>query len=176
MKRWLWVIAGVIVGVPLLAFIIGTFLPRDHVASMTMDLTAPPERVWALISDFEGTPKWRTDITRVRVDPPAGGAVRFTESSSHGDIPFEVVRQEPPRLQVVRIVDDDQPFGGTWTWELQPTGSGTRLTITEAGFIKNAIFRTMGALFFSPADTIDAYLRALAKGLGESAEPRSRQP
>jgi len=174
--RWVWVIVGVVIGLPVMAFVIGTFLPRDHVATMAIDLKAPPERVWALISDFAGTPKWRTDITRLRMDPPVRGAVRFTESTSQGDVTFEVVHQESPRVQVVRVVDDDQPFGGTWTWDLQATGSGTRLTITEAGFIKNAMFRTMGALFFSPADTIDGYLRALAKTLGESAEPHTRQP
>ena len=175
-KRWLWAIVGVVIGLPVLAFVIGMFLPRGHVVSMSIDLRASPERVWLLISDFAGTPQWRADITRVRIDPPSGGAVRFTESSSQGDVPFEVVRQDPPRLQVVRVVDDDQPFGGTWTWDLQPAGSGTRLTITESGFIKSAIFRTLGALFFSPSDTIEGYLRALAGALSESAEPHAPQP
>ena len=72
----------------------------------------------------------------------------------------------------MRIVDDEQPFGGTWTWEIEPAASGSRLTITENGFVKSPIFRVMGAVFFSPTATMDAYLRALAKTLGETAEPK----
>ena len=172
MKRWLLVLAGILVGVPLLAYVAGVFIPRDHIAAMTLDLAAPPERVWALISDFEGTPKWRSDITGVRMTPQPDGKIRFTEASSMGEIPFEVVSQAPPSRQVIRVVDDDQPFGGIWTWELERTPSGTRVTITEAGFVKSPIFRTMGLLFFSPTETIDSYLRALSAALGDSAQPR----
>ena len=76
--------------------------------------------------------------------------------------------QQPPRKQVLKIVDDGQPFGGTWTWQLEPNGSGTRLAITEAGFVKNPMFRFMGAMFWSPTDTIRDYLKALAAHLGDT--------
>jgi uncharacterized protein YndB with AHSA1/START domain len=175
MKRWMLVVLGVVIGLPLAAYGAGSFIPRNHVARLEIDLAAPPGRVWNLISDFQNTPSWRPDITRVRMDPVTAGAFRFTETSSEGDMPFEVVRQEPPNRQIVRIVDDNQPFGGTWTWRLEPQGAGTRLTISEDGFIKNPLFRLMGAFFFSPTDTIDRYLRDLAKALGEKAEPRAPQ-
>jgi uncharacterized protein YndB with AHSA1/START domain len=171
MKRWVRVLLAVVIGVPVLAYGAGVLIPRDHVASLSIDLAAPPDRVWPLISDFGNTAKWRSDITAVRLQPQPDGRVRFLEASSQGEIPFEVVSQEAPHRPVVRVVDDDQPFGGTWTWDLQPSGTGTRLTITEAGFVKSPIFRTMGLIFFSPTQTIDAYLRALAKALGETAVP-----
>ena len=173
MTRWLIIILAVVVGLPLLAYGIGMFVPRNHVASLTIDLAAAPEKVWALVSDVANTPKWRTDITAVRMQPQPDGRVRFVETSSMGDVPFEVVSQTAPTGQVIRVLDDDQPFGGTWTWELVPAGSGTRVKVTEAGFVKSPIFRTMGLMFFSPTDTIDGYLRALAKALGESAVPHS---
>lgn len=172
MKRRLLILLGIVIGVPLLAYLVGLFVPRDHVASLSIDLAAPPQRVWSLVSDFENTPKWRTDITGVASTPQPDGKLRFTESSSQGEIPFEVVSQEPPHRQVVRVVDDDQPFGGTWTWDLEPSGSGTRLTITEAGFVRNPMFRAMALVFFSPTDTIDGYLRSLARALGENATPK----
>lgn len=169
---WLGLVLAVIVGVPLVAYVAGSFLPRDHVARMTIELSTPPDRVWALVSDVGGTARWRSDLRRVELIPTEGGPVRFVETSKQGDVTFEIVRQEPPRLQVVRVVDEGQPFGGTWTWEIEESGAGTRLTITEAGFVKNTIFRVMSRLFFPPTATIEAYLRALAKELGEGAEPR----
>lgn len=169
---WLSIILGVLVGLPLVLVAILSALPRDHLARMSIDLKAPPDRVWALVSDVGGTARWRSDIKGVEMQPVSGSRVRFVEIGENGRIPFEIVSQEPPRRQVVRVVDDDQPFGGTWTWELEAAGSGSRLVITEEGFVKNPLFWVLGKLFFSPAATIEAYLRALAKELGENAEPQ----
>jgi uncharacterized protein YndB with AHSA1/START domain len=168
---WLWVVLAVVLGLPLVGFLIGTVLPRDHVARMAITLNSPPERVWTLISDFAGAARWRTDVRTVEMRPSAQGPLRFVETSKQGAVTFELVSQEPPRRQVTRVVDEDQPFGGTWTWEIEQNGGGARVTITEAGFIKSPLFRVMGKLFFPPTATIDAYLRALAKELGETATP-----
>jgi len=176
MKRWLLILGGIILGVVLLTYVAGIFIPRDHVAAMSIDLNKDPGTVWSLISDFGNTAKWRTDISSVRMDPPVDGKVRFTESGSQGDVQFEVVSQQMMFRQSVRVVDDDQPFGGVWTWQLERMLDGpapkTRLTITEAGFIKSPIFRTIGKFLFSPTDTIESYLTALAKALGETALPQ----
>jgi uncharacterized protein YndB with AHSA1/START domain len=171
-RLWMWIVGGIVIGVPLLLFIVGSLVPRDHVARMTIDLSSPPDRVWGFISDVGQTKAWRSDISKVVITPNPGGPLRFTETTSNGDVPFELVSQDPPRRQVVRVIDDDQPFGGTWTWELAPTPAGTRLTLTEAGFVKNAFFRALGLIFFSPYDTLNGYLKSLAKALGDSAEPR----
>lgn len=163
---WLWIVLGVVVGVPLLAFVIGSALPRDHVARVSIRVNSTPERVWALVSDLGGTARWRSDVIKVELSPP-----RFVETTKQGKVTFEIVSQQPPSRQVVRVVDDDQPFGGTWTWELAPEGGGTRVTITEAGFVKNPLFRVMAKLFFPPTRTMEGYLRSLATELGETATP-----
>jgi uncharacterized protein YndB with AHSA1/START domain len=168
--RWPWIAGGVVVGIPAALALIGAFVPRNHVARVGITLKSAPEKVWSMISDFAGTPRWRKDVSKVELTS-SGSPVRFTEHSKQGKVPFEVVSQEPPNRQVVRVVDDDQPFGGTWTWELSPEGGGTRLLITEAGFVKNPIFRAVGLVFFKPTATLEAYLRGLAGELGESAAP-----
>ena len=174
MKRWMFILGGVILGLPLLAYVAGLFIPRDHVASSSIVLDKTPDAVWALVSDFAQSAKWRADITKVRMDPPVDGKVRFTESGTQGDVQFEVISQQPPFRQSVRVVDEGQPFGGVWTWQLDSVDTPapkTRVTLTEAGFIKSPIFRTMGKLFYSPTDTMDSYLIALARALGENALP-----
>jgi uncharacterized protein YndB with AHSA1/START domain len=169
---WLSIGLAIVVAVPLALLGLGALLPRDHVARVAIELTSPPERVFAVVSDFGGTARWRDDVKTVEMKSGPPGTVRFVETGKHGKITFELVSQEPPRRQVVRVVDDDQPFGGAWTWEIEPTSTGSRLTITEAGFIKNPLFRVMGKLFFSPSATLESYLSSLARELGEDARPR----
>ena len=169
---WILIVPGCILGLLGVAIIAGMLLPRDHLARMTLSVNAPADRVWALVSDVAGTARWRADIQKVEVQSAPGEPVRFVETSKQGAIPFVVVSQEAPRRQVVRVVDEGLPFGGIWTWEIQPEGTGTRLTIEEAGFIRNPLFRVMAKLFFPPTATMSTYLRALAKELGEKAEPQ----
>ena len=70
----------------------------------------------------------------------------------------------------MKIADPDLPFGGTWTYELKPSGSGTRVTITEDGEVYNPIFRFMSHVFFSQSATIETYLKSLGKKYGEEVQ------
>ncbi len=176
MKKLLWFVVGLLIVALIVPYAIGSSMPRDHVAVMSIQLKTQPERVWPVIADFAETAAWRKELKSVQMEHPAGRPVRFTESSSFGDVTFEVMAQERPVRQVVKIVDEGQPFGGTWTWQLVPDNGGTRLTITEAGFVKSPMFRFMGRLFWSPTDTMRDYLKALAARLGESAEPVVMSP
>lgn len=164
---WLAIVLGVFVGVAALAALAGSLLPREHVAHRTIELRAAPERVWALVADLAGAARWRKDVSAIESLPAIANRGRWIETTKHGKVPFELVIQEAPRTQVVRVVDDGLPFGGTWTWRLEPTPGGTRLSITEEGFVRNPIFRLMGRLFFSPTATMDAYLADLARALGD---------
>ncbi|HET7038553.1 MAG TPA: SRPBCC domain-containing protein [Gemmatimonadales bacterium] len=163
--------AGVLAGLVVALWVGGSLLPRDHLSQTALELRADRERVWALISDVGGTGRWRPEVRKIEMQPAVAGRVRFVETTGQGDTPFEVVSQEPPARQVIRVVDDGLPFGGTWTWELTPTGAGTRVTISEAGFIRNPVFRVASRVFFPPTKMMQGYLRALARELGESAEP-----
>lgn len=164
--------AGALVASGAIVALVGLALPSDHVARMSIDLLAPPGEVWSLVSDLAGTARWRPEVQAVDVtEPSADGFARFTERGRHGATPFEVVTQEPTTRQVVRVLDEGLPFGGTWTWDLAPLGDGTRVSITEEGFVRNPLFRVMSRLFFPPTATMEAYLRALATELGEGAEP-----
>src|SRR5688572_30145692 len=147
--RVFWIILAV-ASIPILIAFVGTLLPRDHVAQVAIDLQAPPDRVWALVSDVTNTARWRSDVTSVEVQPAVAGLSRWVENAEHGPTPFELVSQQPPTQQIVRIVDEGLPFGGTWTWELTPVDGGTHVAITEAGFIRNPIIRVLGRLSFKP--------------------------
>ena len=154
----LYVLAAVVV-IPLLVVAIGYALPQGHVASVNATLPLPPNQVFERISNPERYREWRKDITALEMlatEPP-----KWRETSSGDVITFEAVDSRPPERFVVRIADPDLPFGGTWTYELRPEGSGTHLTITERGEVYNPIFRFVGRFFMSPTATMERYLGAL---------------
>ena len=158
----LYIVAG-LVGLIVLMAVIGSFLPRDHVATRSATLPRSPEVVWAALADLDAHPRWRRGVKRIeRLSPTT-----FREHSSQGVITFEIVEDRAPARRVTRIADDKLPFGGRWIFELAAAGdTGTVLTITEDGFIKNPIFRFMSATVFSTTATLERFLADLAAHLG----------
>jgi uncharacterized protein YndB with AHSA1/START domain len=155
--------AAVLVLIAVVIAAIGAMLPVQHVASRSAALAASPETVWRLITDVDGFPKWRPEVKSVERLPDRDGRAVWVEDTSSGRITLAVDRAEPPGLLVLRIADPDLPFGGTWTYELSPDGSGTVLRITENGEVYNPVFRFVSRFVFGHEGTIAGYLAALEK-------------
>ncbi len=162
MKKILLVLACV-VGVALALTVAGMFLPQKHVAAKTVTLAAPPERVFAAISNVDTFMTWRSTLDGIEKVPDDGKGARFVEKAGGDRITFRVETLEPSTRMVTRIADPNLPFGGSWTFDLKPNGAGTDLTITEVGEVYNPFFRTMQRLFFSPVKTIETYQADLKK-------------
>ena len=161
--KWILIVAAIVIAIPLTRAAIGVFLPLNHVASRTVTIAAPPERVFAAISDIDRFMTWRTGLKSVERLPDDGKGARFLEKSSNGEILFRIETFEPNSRMVTRIADPRLPFGGSWTYVVTPVVGGYQLTITEAGEVYNVFFRTMQKLFFSPYKTIDTYQADLKK-------------
>jgi uncharacterized protein YndB with AHSA1/START domain len=155
------VVVGILVGLPLLLALVGLFLPRDHVATLTVRHDVPVERVWALVSDPPGWPSWNRDVTEVKRLEDRDGRPVWRLEGKRGGFALQIDEVEPKRRFVTRIVDETA-FGGTWTWELATEDAGTRLTLTEHGEVHNLIFRTLSRFVFDQRATIEAWNRALA--------------
>ena len=165
MLKWTMIVVIAVAGAVALVALIGVFLPKGHRVSRTMTLNAPPAAVFAAITDAARYPEWRRDVTSVELLPDAGGRRQFRENSRNGRITYRFEEVVPDRRVVTRIADPALPYGGTWTYDLKPSGPGTELTITEDGEVYNPIFRTLSK-FMSPTATIDAYLANLETRLG----------
>ncbi len=138
---------------------IGYLLPQNHVASVDAVLPAPPAQVFTRISDPGRYRDWRKDVTRVEM--LGSQPLKWREHAGDDPITYEVVESRPPERLVVRIADPELPFGGTWTYELKPEGTGTRLVITERGEVYNPIFRFMSRFVFSHTATMEKMVAAL---------------
>jgi hypothetical protein len=164
LKTGIWIVGALVAVVGGVA-IIGWCLPVAHVASRSAAFAFTPAAVFEVIADVERFPTWWSDISRVEMLPPEHGRIRFRQYTGSGPIEMTVVERTAPSRFVTRITDADQPFGGTWTWDITPEGTGSRLTITERGEVYNPIFRFMARFVFGYTATMDSCLAALQKKL-----------
>lgn len=149
------------------AWALGSALPRTHEETRSALIEVPAHRLYPVLVTPEAFPEWRTGIDRV--DRPDSD--RFTEHGSDGPITFRYLDRLPPSRVVVAIDDPEQPFTGTWTFELTPEGRGdvlTRVRITERGEIANPLVRLMAKLTMSPGDSMETYLKDLGRRFGQT--------
>jgi uncharacterized protein YndB with AHSA1/START domain len=175
MKLLIFIVIGVVVGLLVLGGVIaliGSRLPKSHVASRSIHLRRPPQEVYAVVRDFESAPKWRADVKRMDVEAAPGGPVYFREEGKHGTVNYELVEDLPEQRMVTRIRDTDLGYAGQWTYSFVPENGGTRITIREDGEVSNVLFRFMSRYVFGQTATIDGYLTSLAKRFGEDAVPQ----
>jgi hypothetical protein len=166
-------ILAVLVGLVALVFLGGMLIPANHVASRSIHLDQPQTEVWLTVSDFEHYASWAPQVTGTKRLPDDNGHAGW-QLEGKWAMPMALDEVETPRQLVTRIADPQLPFGGTWTWDLAPENGGTRVIVTERGVIRSPIFRVLSRFVFGYNGTMDAYLNALAKHFGESAQPGPR--
>jgi uncharacterized protein YndB with AHSA1/START domain len=148
-------------------YLVGARLPVDHTASATVDLPAPPEKVWKLLVDVKSQPSWRTGLKSVEPwQDPSSTQECWVEVQSGVKMPLCVEVTEPLKTRVVRIADKNLPFGGTWTYELEAVGQDqSKLTITERGTTGPAIWRFVGHYVMGDDSSIKTYESDLLKAV-----------
>ena len=168
MRLLIFILVGIVGGV-LVIFgvmaLIGSMLPKAHVASRSILLHRTPQDVYEVVRDFGSAPKWRADVKRIEVETP----VYFREEGKHGTVNYELVEDVPAQRMVTRIRDTDLGYSGQWTYSFTPENGGTRMTIREDGEVSNVLFRFMSRYIFGQTSTIDSYLTSLARHFGEEA-------
>jgi len=140
-------------------------------ASATIDIDAPAERVWAVISDVEDWPVWTPSVRSLRCLDP--GPLRV---GAH-------YRIKQPRLPTTTWIVTDLIEGESFTWtatgpgmltsaqhriEPTPTGSRAFLSIDQEGIFGQFLACLM-------ADLTHRYLSLEATGLKRRAEQLARQ-
>ncbi|HUR92176.1 MAG TPA: SRPBCC family protein [Gemmatimonadaceae bacterium] len=166
--RWVVIVLGSLAAVVAILLAVGYSLPVKHVATRSAVVAAPADQVWAAITDVASAPQWRTDVKSVEVVRQGAAGPVWREVSGDGTITFETVESLPPRRLVTRIADKSLPFGGRWTYELEPTTGGTRVTIREDGEVYNPVFRFVSRYVMGHHATIEKYLTSLRTRLGAS--------
>jgi glutamate/tyrosine decarboxylase-like PLP-dependent enzyme len=90
------------------------------------------------------------------------------ETSRRGEtVLYELQGSRPPLAIERRIATEHLPYGGKWSFTLEPVDGGTKVRITEDGEVYNPIFRFVSRFVMGHTAMLDAYLKALGKAVGQ---------
>ena len=168
----LWILGGVVAAILLLALALaaaGRSVPETHIAASAARYKASPREVFDVIVDIAGWTSWAPSVSSVEELPAQGGNAAWMVRAGRQSMPICLERAERPRRVVTLIDDPKLPYGGRWTWEIGPDGaSGSRVVLTEDGFIRPPIFRALAKFVFGYRGHQRKYLRALGQKFGET--------
>jgi len=153
------------------AYAFGLSMPRDHLASSRINLSASPDSAYSVLRAFGDYPNWDRDyISSVRGKSRNGREV-WVQKVTGMSMSIEVREARAPSRIVTEVVTDEKSWwGGVWTYEIKSTGAGTEVTVSEAGWIKFPPLRVlMGAM--GTHRTADRLLRNLGARFDELVTP-----
>jgi len=95
-----------------------------------IDIVAPPDIVWAVITDFEHWPRWNPDVKAVELRGAVREGTEFRWKSGPGTITSTIRRVERPR--VVAWSGKTMGISAVHVWRLQPKDDHTVLSTEES--------------------------------------------
>jgi uncharacterized protein YndB with AHSA1/START domain len=145
---------GILVGFFLIFICIGLIAPATHHGSETIRLSVPPERVWELLTDIEGIPQRRPEITTIEIIGinDQGYKMWRENTDRSGFINFEITEEVSQEKVVMHMNNASFGMTGQWVYELKPSvvpaavlgeEIGTDLTITEDSTTNNLFVRAL---------------------------------
>ncbi len=133
---------------------------RDRDVSVTREIEAPAERVWAMVAGLDRMGEWSPENDGGRwiggATGPEVGAV-FVGRNHNGWRRWltwvTVIESDPPRRFVFRLRIG--PLGGCdWAYEIEPTGTGCRVTESWVDD-RSRLLKRVGWLVSGVADRSD---------------------
>jgi uncharacterized protein YndB with AHSA1/START domain len=133
------------------------------VAGCEIEIAAPPERVWELLTDIDRWPEWNPDIDSAALDGPLAAGTTFRWKAGPGSIVSRIQHVEPPRE--IGWTGKTMGIAGVHVHRLEPTGGGTRVVTEESwvGFPVRLMRRRMRRTLERSLETGLRHLEAAAE-------------
>ncbi|MEK6688441.1 MAG: SRPBCC family protein [Gemmatimonadota bacterium] len=170
MIRIALIVLGVLVGLVALTAAIGTALPRRHIAASEIVLPMAPDTVWTVVRNpaaLVGT--WPELTSAVRVKEASQREV-WEEEVDGFKMRYLITDPAPWRMITIILAEPDAAFGGQWDYRVIPESQGTRVRVTESGWVGNPMFRVMMRIMGTHR-ALDGYLTALGRHFGQDVTP-----
>ncbi|MBB5914249.1 uncharacterized protein YndB with AHSA1/START domain [Nocardia transvalensis] len=132
----------------------------------TVEIAAPPERVWAVVSDLKRMPEFSPNTVRmVALGTPRSGAWTVNlnrDGRKYYPTTSRIVRFEPNQAFAFRMNEN----GTVWSYTLEPTDSGTRLT--ERRDVPNGVRKPVRVLIDAFLGGEEQFESNLVRGMNET--------
>jgi hypothetical protein len=138
---------------------------KSYDAAATID--APPEKIWAVLTDAPAYPQWDSGVQKVEGTIAPGEKIKVVSEANPGRaFPVKVTGFEQPRSMTWSGGMPLGLFKGVRTFTLTPDGDSTRFTMREeyTGPLLGMIWRSMPDL----GPSFEQFARGL-KARAESA-------
>jgi uncharacterized protein YndB with AHSA1/START domain len=131
-----------------------------------IDITAPPAKVWALVSDLSQMPRWSPQCRMMRAFGPLRAGTRTVNLNRRGlmfwPTTSRITEFDPERRLAFRVNENNT----VWSYELEPTATGTRLI--ESRHAENGVKAVSNALVNSLMGGVPSFEQELLEGMNDS--------
>lgn len=137
---------GLIVLLGIVAFVAaGLLTPAEQSFTNEIEINAPAERVWQVITDRSKYTEWQPNLTRVEIADDKN----WTEypKDSPEPLKFSQTRDERPnRMEFAYSMGNS--FAGKWKGETTPTANGIKLRTEDSYATKGWVTKILIYAFF----------------------------
>lgn len=130
-----------------------------------IEINAPVARVWALVSDPSRMPQWSPQCRIMKALGPIRPGTRTINLNRRGPLFW-------PTTSVITEVVPERKFAfripintSVWTYELEPTATGTRLI--ETRHAENGVSAVSTAVTKAALGGVDSFERELLEGMNQ---------
>lgn len=138
-------------------------------SSVEVEIAAPVETVWALLTAIDGWPSWNPDVKSVSIDGPTVEGTSFRWKAGPSTIRSSIVRVDPPRL--IAWTGSTLGIKAIHLWRLEPRNGATLVRTEESydGLVARLLRRSL-------QKTLDKALADGARYLKVEAEKTAPTP
>jgi uncharacterized protein YndB with AHSA1/START domain len=131
-----------------------------------IDIEAPPEKVWALVSDFRLMPRWSPQCKLMKAFGPLRAGTRTVNVNRRNFLFWPTTSQLTEVVAERKLAFRVNENNTVWTYELEPTATGTRLV--ESRHAENGVRPVSNLMVNALFGGVPSFERELIDGMNAS--------
>ena len=131
-----------------------------------IEINAPVAKVWGLISDLNRMPQWSPQCRKMKALGPVRPGTRTLNLNRRGLLFWpttSTITEVIPERKLAFRIDINH---SVWTYELEPTATGTR--VTESRHAENGVTAVSTAVTKAALGGVDSFEQELVDGMNLS--------